>query len=128
MTPPPFGKIPNRSRFFLQMASLREAIRKKKRISFGHCPKVASTPSPVFLERFKELFLNLILYKLKFLKVLGFWSSSLIFLGKMSKPKQKKVPHHLWNQATPPLFLKNFQTQAEKFLKKFGLRHSPPSF
>ena len=26
---------------------LREAIKKKKRLSFGHCPKVALTPPPI---------------------------------------------------------------------------------
>ena len=72
----------------------------------------------------------------------------------MSKPSQKKVPHHLWSAVTPPplslpkkkfqaqtemffkIFgmrkpplhpsLRNVQTQAEKFLKKFGIRQPPP--
>ena len=47
-------------------------------------------PPPVFLERFEELFLNLILYKITFLTVFGFWLSLEHFPWKMSKPAQKK--------------------------------------
>ena len=32
----------------------------------------------------------------------GFQSSSPIFLGKYLSQSKKKVPHNLWNQATPP--------------------------
>jgi hypothetical protein len=37
----------------------------------------------------------------------------------------RKVPQKFWNEVTPPPpFLKNFQTQAETFLKKFGIRQT----
>ena len=44
----------------------------------------------VFLERFEELFLNLILVELKFLKVFGFWLSSSIYLGKCLSQSRKR--------------------------------------
>ena len=78
-------------------------------------------PHPlVFLERTEELSENLILYELKFLKVFGFVSSSPIFSWKMSKPKQKKYLI-IFGIRQPPLFLKNFQTQAKQFLNSFGI-------
>ena len=42
---------------------------------FGIFPNGLDPHPPEFLERFKELFKNFILYELKFLKVFGFWSS-----------------------------------------------------
>ena len=104
------------------MVLLREAIQKKK-ISF--CLvffNFALTPPPVFWNPSRNFFQNLILYKLKFLKVFGLWLSPQIYLEKCPS-KNKNVPHHLWNQVDPPpLFLKNVQSQAEKFLKSFGIR------
>ena len=44
------------------------------------------------------------------------------FPWKMSKPKQKKYLIIFGIRQPPPLFLKNVQTQAEKFLKTFGIR------
>ena len=37
----------------------------------------------------------------------------------------RKVPQTFWNLATPPPFLKNVQTQGEKFLQKFGIEQTP---
>ena len=54
--------------------SVREAIQKKNLLTFGFFPNDLHPP-PVFLERFEELFENLILVELKFHKVFGFWSS-----------------------------------------------------
>jgi hypothetical protein len=58
-----------------------EAIPRKNLLLFGFFPN-GLDPAPVFLELFKDIFKNLILYGLKFLKVFGFWSSSYIFGGK----------------------------------------------
>ena len=77
----------------------------------------------MFLECIEELLKNLVLYDLKFFKVLDFGHPPQFSLENV-EAKAEKVPHHLWTQANPlsPLFLKNFQTQAEKFLKSFGMR------
>ena len=44
--PQPFGQSPNISRFVYRKTSLKEDIQ-KKRLSFGHHPKVALTSPPL---------------------------------------------------------------------------------
>jgi hypothetical protein len=40
------------------MLGLREDIQKEKRLSFGHCPKVALTPPPPLLDTREVTFLS----------------------------------------------------------------------
>ena len=63
---------------------LREAITRKNLLLFGKSSNGLDPPH-VFLESFEELFLHLILDKLKFLKLFGFELSSPILLRKHKK-------------------------------------------
>ena len=60
----------------LQTSLLREAIPGKNLLPFDFFQNCLDPPPPpCFLESFEELFQNLILYELKFLKVFGLWLS-----------------------------------------------------
>ena len=82
--------------------SLREAIPRKNLLMFGFFPNGLDHPTPVFLERFEKLFKNLILVKLKSLKVFGFWSSSPIYLGKCPSQSRKSSSSSLESGNPPP--------------------------
>ena len=62
--------------------------------------------------------------KLKFLKMLGFWSSSPILEN--DQIKWKKVPKIVWNFFTPSPSLEKVQTQGEKYLNKLEFEWDPP--
>ena len=44
----------------------------------------------------------------------------------MSRPKKKKVPHHLWNQATPPPLPEKCPNSSKKVPQKFWNKVTPP--
>jgi hypothetical protein len=68
---------------------------------FGKSPKgLVLPPPPVFLESCEDFFLNLILDKLKFLK-LDFSHPPQYFLENL-QTKGIKVPQNVWNLVNPP--------------------------
>ena len=104
-------------------AKIREAINLTNLLLFGFFQfglDPAPPPSLVlfFLNYIRNFFLNLILYKLKFLKVFGLWLSPKILLEKC--PIKKKMFLIIFGiRQTPPL-QKKFQTQAESFSTVLG--------
>ena len=88
--------------------SLREAIQKKICFCLVFF-NLALTPPPVFWNPLRNLFLNLILYDIKFLKVFGLLLFPQIYLEKC--PSQNKTcSSSSLESGRPPPLLKNFQT------------------
>ena len=124
-----------RNIFFIQIISLiiqsqRDAIWRKNLLLFGFVPNGLDPPPCVF-EILWGTFLKPYFLPIKVPQSVWIFVILPHFPWIMSKPKQKKVPHHLWTQVTkvPPKVWNKAtpkHEQIKKFLKKFGFGHDPP--
>ena len=82
------------------MMEIREAIQKNNLLTFGFFPN--GLDPPCIFGTLRGTFLKPYFSRTKVPQSVWILVIQPNFPWKMSNPKQKKVPHHLWNQATPP--------------------------